>query len=171
MGTTTTARGKALPFLLTTAILILDQVSKALVVARLPMNKRVEILGDFLTFWHRTNTAVAFSVGWRLPVEVQRVLFLILALAVVAVVLIYYLRARDVTPGQRWLLAGIIGGGLGNQIDRVLRGSVVDWVDVKFYGILGMERWPTFNVADSTVVVVSIIFMVSVIVQESRRKQ
>lgn len=168
---TRTAREMALPFALTAVILILDQITKAFVVARLPMNRAVEVMGDFLRFWHRTNTAVSFSLGRQLPVEVQRIVFLILSLAVVAVVLFYYFRSREITPLQRWLLAAIAAGGLGNDIDRIARGSVVDFVDVKFYGILGMERWPTFNVADSTVVVAGIVFMISVIVQESRRKQ
>jgi signal peptidase II len=162
---------RLLPLVLSGVILVLDQVTKAIVVARLPPNRAVEVLGDFLRFWHRTNTAVAFSVGRVLPVEVQRVLFLCLSLAVVAVVFVYFLRSRELTTFQRWLLAAIIGGGLGNDIDRIFRGSVVDWVDLKFYGILGMERWPTFNVADSSVVVVCLIFVVTVIVQESRRKK
>jgi signal peptidase II len=168
---TATKREKALPFLLSAAILVLDQVTKALAVGLLPLNRPVEVLGDFLRFWHRTNTAMSFSLGHQLPVEVQRVLFLILSLAVVVVVLVYYFRSRDLTRLQRWLLAAIAAGGLGNNIDRVTRGSVVDFIDAKFYGILGMERWPTFNVADSSVVVASIVFMVSVIVQESRRSK
>jgi signal peptidase II len=165
------ARGKLPPLLLIPLILIADQVTKALVVAHYPRNKPVEIAGDFLRFWLRTNTAVSFSIGHRLPVEVQRVLFLCLSLAVVVLVLVYFLRSRDITKPQRWLLAAIMAGGLGNAIDRIARGSVVDFVDVKFYGILGMERWPTFNVADSSVVVVCLIFVVTVIVQESRRKK
>jgi signal peptidase II len=162
---------KLLPLLLIPAILVLDQVTKALIVANLPLNRAVEVLGDFLRFWHKRNTAISFSMGWRLPVEVQRVLFLCLSLAVVAAVLVYYLRARDLTRLQRWLLAGIMAGGLGNDIDRIFRGSVVDFVDVKFYGILGMERFATFNVADSTVVVAGILFVVTAIVQESRSKR
>ena len=166
-----TAKQMLLPFTLTVAILALDQVTKALVVARLPMNRPVEVLGDFLRFWYRTNTAVSFSLGSWLPVEVQRYGFLVLSLAVVALVLVYYFRARDLGPVQRWLLAAIVAGGLGNDIDRVARGSVVDFIDSKFWGIFGMERWPTYNVADATVVVAGILFMVTVIVQESRSKQ
>lgn len=162
---------KLLPFTLTAAILLLDQATKALVVARLPYNRPVEVLGDFLRFWYRTNTAVSFSLGSWLPVELQRYGFLVLSLAVVAVVLVYYFRAADLSRLERWLLAAIVAGGLGNDIDRVARGSVVDFVDSKFWGIFGMERWPTYNVADATVVVAGILFMVTVIVRESRRKQ
>ena len=60
---------------------------------------------------------------------------------------------------------GIIGGGLGNLIDRFFRKEgVVDFIDVKFYGLFGLERWPTFNVADSAVVVFGLILVISFIV-------
>jgi signal peptidase II len=165
------ARKRLLPFTLTIAILVLDQLTKALVVARLPLNRPVEVIGDFLRFWYRTNTAVSFSLGSWLPVDLQRYGFLFLSLSVVALVLVYYFRARDLGAFQRWLLAAIVAGGLGNDIDRIARGSVVDFIDSKFWGILGMERWPTYNVADATVVVAGLLFMIAVIVQESRSKQ
>ena len=60
---------------------------------------------------------------------------------------------------------GIVGGGLGNLIDRFFRAEgVVDFIDVKFYGLFGLERWPTFNVADSAVVVCGLILVISFIV-------
>jgi signal peptidase II len=72
---------------------------------------------------------------------------------------------------QRWVLCGIVGGGIGNVIDRIFRPEgVVDFVSVKFYGLFGLERWPTFNVADSSVVVCAILLVVSTIVIDSRRK-
>ena len=62
------------------------------------------------------------------------------------------------------MVVGIIGGGIGNLIDRIFRAEgVVDFIDVKFYGLFGMERWPTFNVADSAVVVCGILLIVSFI--------
>ena len=170
--TATVFKERVLPILPAPIILALDQITKALVLARLPLNRPVEVLGDFLRLWHRRNTALSFSLGWKLPLEVQRVLFAALPLLVVVAVVIYYVKASDVTRLQRWLLGAIMGGGLGNFVDRVFRGgSVVDFIDFKFYGILGMERWPTFNVADSTVVVAGLIFVVTVMVQESRSRK
>jgi signal peptidase II len=61
-------------------------------------------------------------------------------------------------------VAGIIGGGIGNIIDRIFRpAGVVDFISVKFYGILGMERWPTFNIADSSVVVCCLLLLVTIL--------
>jgi signal peptidase II len=59
---------------------------------------------------------------------------------------------------------GIIGGGFGNLIDRFFRpDGVVDFIDVKFYGLFGLERWPTFNVADSAVVVCGSLLFISML--------
>jgi signal peptidase II len=56
----------------------------------------------------------------------------------------------------------MIGGGLGNYMDRIFRPEgVVDFLDFKFYGLLGMQRWPTFNLADMTLVVSAILLFIS----------
>jgi signal peptidase II len=64
-----------------------------------------------------------------------------------------------------------VGGGLGNVIDRIFRSEgVVDFLSFKFYGLFGFERWPTFNVADSSVVVCAVLLVISTILVDSRRK-
>jgi signal peptidase II len=61
-------------------------------------------------------------------------------------------------------VAGIIGGGVGNLIDRVFRPEgVVDFIDVRFFGLFGLDRWPTFNVADSSVVVCGALLAASIL--------
>jgi signal peptidase II len=100
------------------------------------------------------NRAVAFSLGENIPDPLKLPLFIILPIVVLAFLLWYYIKSPNFFPSQRWAVAGIIGGGLGDIIDRIFRPQgVVDFISVKFYGILGMERWPTFNIADSSVVV------------------
>jgi signal peptidase II len=84
----------------------------------------------------------------------------------------YYFKSDEFTKLQRWAAAGIIGGGLGNIIDRIFRpAGVVDFVSVKFYGLLGFERWPTFNVADSSVVVCCIILLFSILLAPQKTKE
>ena len=62
-------------------------------------------------------------------------------------------------------MAGIIGGGLGNLIDRIVRpDGVVDFITVKFYGIFGYDRWPTFNIADASVVGSVLLFLVTMFI-------
>lgn len=159
-----------IPFILTLAIIIVDQITKAVIVATMARTEytgaMVRVIGDFLRIIHVRNLGVAFSIGRNLPIEIRRILFIVLPLVVVAGLAVYYVRSDEFTRIQRWAVAGIIGGGLGNVVDRIFRvDGVVDWVDVRFYGIFGLERWPTFNVADASVVVCGILLMVSVLVQ------
>ena len=110
------------------------------------------------------NPGIAFSMGNGLPDTLRGLLFAIIPLVVLVVVLGIYFRNDDFTFFQRWAVAGIIGGGLGNIYDRFFRSEgVVDFIDVKFYGLFGLERWPTFNVADSAVVVCGILLVISFI--------
>ncbi len=164
-------RRRFFPFFLTLAVIAADQVTKALIVAFVPLyGIAFSLGGDFFRIIHVRNTAIAFSLGAGLPETAKTVLFLALPLAVLVFLALYLVKGKDVTPGQRWLLAGILGGGLGNMIDRIFRsGGVVDFLDVKFYGLLGFERWPTFNVADSVIVVTGILLFVSLVLGEVRR--
>jgi signal peptidase II len=156
------ARSKLLPFLLTLAVIAADQLSKLIVVRTLPLARPVRVIGDFLRLTYVTNPVIAFSIGRNLPEAGRHVLALGLPLIVLGVLLYYQLFSPEIDRRQRWLLAAISGGGLGNYVDRLFRvRGVVDFIDVRFYGLFGFERWPTFNLADSTVVVAGILLIVS----------
>lgn len=156
---------KLLPFILTIIVIVLDQITKALVVSFIPPYKiGAQFLGDFLRLIHVYNPGVAFSIGASWPDLLRRIAFSIMPLIFLAIVIVVYMKSNDFTKLQRWAIAGIVGGGIGNLIDRIFRPEgVVDFIDVKFYGLFGMERWPTFNVADSAVVVCGILLIVSFI--------
>ena len=99
-------------------------------------------------------------------------LSLALPLLVMVLLLGYFLFGRDFSGAQRWLLAAILGGGLGNIVDRLFRRqAVIDFVDVKFYGLFGLERWPVFNLADATVVVAGIALMGSFLFSGKREAE
>ena len=114
---------------------------------------------------------MAFSLMDGLQAPWRGLLLVALPLVLVGAVLVFYLRSREPSLFQRWVLCGIVGGGLGNLIDRILRPQgVVDFISVKFYGLFGFERWPTFNIADSSVVVCAILLVISTVIADSRRK-
>ena len=124
---------------------------------------------DFLILYHVRNPAIAFSIGYGLPQPYRFILFVIVPIVVLLVLTWYYFRTTEFTRLQRWAIAGIIGGGIGNIIDRIFRpDGVVDFISVKFYGIFGMERWPTFNVADSSVVVCCFILLFSMLIPQKQ---
>lgn len=159
---------KYLPFLLTALIIVIDQITKALVVEYIPENTvKYSLFGDFLRIVHVRNDAVAFSLGSGLDVPVKLVLFILLPLALM-VLLVYALCSKkyeqEFTTVQRYCIAGIIGGGVGNLIDRIFRHlRVVDFISTDMYGFLGFDRFPTYNVADASVVVSVILLIITIL--------
>ena len=127
---------------------------------------------NFLRIIHVYNPGIAFSMGTGLSEGIRAILFSLIPLAVIIVVLVVYFRSDDFTPFQRWTIMGIIGGGLGNLFDRFFRSEgVVDFIDVKFYGLFGLERWPTFNIADAAVLICGIALIISFIVLTIRERK
>ncbi|MCL2206036.1 MAG: signal peptidase II [Treponema sp.] len=156
-----------LPFLLTAFVVILDQATKAFVVRHWPRPGTfiTDVFGnDFLILFHVRNPAIAFSIGYGLPQPWRLILFIVVPIIVLIVLVWYYFHTQEFSRLQRWAIAGIIGGGIGNIGDRIFRPEgVVDFISVRFFGIFGMERWPTFNVADSAVVVSCLILLVTML--------
>jgi signal peptidase II len=155
------------PLVMGALIIALDQITKAVIVSVSKGRTGIiaKYLGDFFYLAHQRNRGAAFSLlddlpeGWRLPV-----LGLIPLVALVCL-LVYYFRSKDLSRFQEWTVMAVFSGGIGNLIDRILRPSgVVDFLSFKFYGIFGLERWPTFNVADSSVVAGGILLAVSFLI-------
>ncbi|MFO7731433.1 MAG: signal peptidase II [Spirochaetia bacterium] len=161
------------PLWLSLAIIVADQISKALIVATIPLHSIGAVFFDgFLRIIHTRNLAIAFSIGRSLSEQVRTVLFIILPLILLVLLVIYFIKTDDFTRVQRWAVAGILGGGFGNMIDRLFRPEgVVDFIDVRFYGLFGLERWPTFNVADSSVVVAGIVIAASFILEKGEEDE
>ncbi len=158
-------RERYLPFVLTLAIILLDQVVKAIVVAKIPLNQIGGVyLNDFLWFCHVRNKAIGFGLGRNLSPVVKRWLFIVFPILLLGIFVFITIKLDELTQFQRWMFAGIIGGGVGNLIDRIFRPlGVVDFISVKVYGLFGYERWPTFNIADSSVVVCGILLFLNIL--------
>ncbi len=158
---------RLLPLTLTAGIIIADQALKGLVVALIPVNGiGATLFGGVVRLIHTRNPGIAFSIGRGAPEPVRKVLFTVVPLLVLGGLLWFYLRTDGLTRLQRLAVAGVLGGGLGNLVDRVFRPKgVVDFVDVRFFGILGLDRWPTFNLADASVVVFGILLLISLFVE------
>jgi signal peptidase II len=157
---------KAAPFSLTAFIILLDQLTKLYIVKNWPIGTVIADVfnNDLLCIYHVRNKVIAFSLGSGLPEQFRPALFIVLPLVVLGFLFYFYWKTDDFTGVQRWAIAGIIGGGAGNLIDRIFRTEgVVDFISVKFFGIFGFERWPTFNIADSSVVICVIIWIASLV--------
>ena len=122
---------------------VADQVTKALVVANVPLGARYDVIGDIAQLWHVRNTGAAFSI---LPGATW--LFVPVTLVAIGMVVYFHRTLRDRGPWIQVILGAILAGALGNLTDRIRFGYVVDFVSIGF----GDTRFPTFNVADSAVV-------------------
>lgn len=156
---------RLLPFTLTAGIISLDQISKWIITMTVhPWSVGPSLFGDFFRIIRVYNPGIAFSIGGSLSNDIRGILFGLLPLIIIGIVLFIYFRSNDLSRFQRWCIAGIIGGGLGNLIDRFFRPEgVLDFLDFKFYGIFGLDRWPTFNIADSSVVICIILMLISLL--------
>ena len=125
-------------------ILIADQLTKALVVANLVPGERVRVVGDLVQVWHAQNRGAAFSLF-----QGGSIVFLVVSVLSVGMVAYFHRNLRDRAWWIHLVLGIILGGTLGNFIDRLRQGYVTDWISIG----LGDTRWPTFNVADSSIVV------------------
>ncbi len=163
-------KDKIIPLVLTVLVVFADQLSKTLIIKTIPpFTIGWSFFGDLIRIIHVSNEGIAFSMGDNLPVSMRSVLFSVAPLIVVGLVFVVYFRNNEFSWLQRWCICGVLGGGLGNLYDRIFRAEgVIDFIDVKFFGIFGLNRWPTFNLADSAVVICGIILAVSFIRQESR---
>jgi signal peptidase II len=130
--------------LLLTAGLVygLDRLTKAWIDATLAIGEQVHLVGDLVQIWHVENAGAAFSLfqGGR---------WILLGVSVGAVILVAWfhwrLRGNDQGRLVHVVLGLILGGALGNFADRVVGGTVTDWISVG----IGNLRFPTFNVADA----------------------
>ena len=171
---------KLIPFSLFALVIILDQITKILVVKNIPPYTILWSFWDgFVRIVHVRNLGVAFSFGYSWPLLLRKFVFSVIPLLVIAYVIKLYFKSEEFTGLQRWCICAILGGGIGNLIDRIFRpDGVVDFIDVQWFGfeksplkLFRMERWPTFNVADAMIVVFGIILIITFIVSLSKNEK
>ena len=134
-------------------IVAADQFTKFLTVANIPLYQDVAFIPGLLGFTYVQNTGAAFS-----SFEGQQWLFAVIFLVLTALIFWeYFKKPMPFSKFDRWCIAAIYGGGLGNMIDRVRLGYVVDMLETKFM------VFPVFNVADCFITCGCIALMISLI--------
>jgi signal peptidase II len=136
-------------------VVLADQISKALVIRYLPVHESIPVIAGIFDITHILNPGGAFGLMANMSAIVRTVIFLFVSSLAVGLIFYFYIK----TPSGYVLLATgfalIFGGAIGNLIDRVRFGMVVDFLD--FY--LGNYHWPAFNIADSAITVGIFIFL------------
>lgn len=145
--------------ILSIIFIIIDQVSKIIVVNNLTNNKSIEVIKSFFYLTYTNNKGAAFSI-----LTGRRILLILVALIVIGV-LIYYVRKNKIEGKvNKIALSLVIGGSIGNLIDRILRGAVVDFIDIKIFGY----NFPIFNLADTFIVIGVFLLIIEMFRKEHR---
>jgi signal peptidase II len=126
-------------------VLLLDQCTKLLADAMLVLHQQVAVV-PYLALFKAYNPGAAFSFlgdasGW------QRWFFIVIAVIVIVVLLVWLRRLTAAEKATSLALALILGGAVGNLIDRLVYGYVIDFIDVYY----GSWHWPAFNIADMAI--------------------
>ncbi len=136
-------------------VIVLDQASKYLILEHLKLHEAFSLIPGFLDISHVENPGVAFGLFSQNKSNIQQLVLMCASLVAVCVLFYFY---NQTSSRYRTMLTGfalILGGAVGNFIDRVRFGQVVDFIDI----YVGDLHWPMFNIADSAISIGIVIFI------------
>ena len=143
-------RLRALYLALAAGVVLLDQVTKVMIRAWVPLHERIVVIPGFFDITHVQNTGAAFGLFAGATSPYRPILLNAVAFAVFVLVLIYAFKSPVHWKRLQLALAGILGGAVGNLVDRIGAGAVTDFLRLH---AAGRWEWPSFNVADSAITV------------------
>jgi signal peptidase II len=144
---------------LSLAIVFLDRLTKALIETETTESWRHEVIRNFLYLVHSRNPGIAFSIFAGSASPVLRIILIIGAVAIILVIAWLLVAGKNLSSLNAAGLALLLGGATGNVTDRILHGSVTDFLEV----FLGTYRWPAFNIADSAITIGAILLIFDVL--------
>jgi len=128
----------------------------------------IVISEDFLMLRYAENPGAAFGLFRRLPPGARGPLFHLVSIGAVVLITVYWLRLRG-TKQEIWALIGlplVLGGAIGNWVDRLARGFVIDFIEAHWKDVY---TWPSFNVADSAIVVGVVLLLIDGMARKDRK--
>jgi signal peptidase II len=134
---------------LVAVIVAFDQLTKFIVDRSMPLHHSIPIIEGFFSLTYVRNTGAAFGIFAGSAELFRRPFLILVSVVAIGFIVVMLKRLRD---SEKWLvtaLAFVLGGAIGNLIDRVLYGEVIDFLDCFW----GSYHWPAFNVADSFITV------------------
>jgi len=137
-------------------LIALDQVTKWLVSRYLTLYNSLTVLPGFFNLTHIRNKGAIFGAFSHVNSRAVFLLLTVASLVALALVLYYFFRTPASERGMKLALSLILAGALGNLIDRVFRGYVIDFLDFHIKG----RHWPFFNVADSAITIGALLLFV-----------
>lgn len=142
-------------------LIVIDQVVKIFVISKLSLQQSVTIINHFFNITYVRNNGAAWSI-------LSGNVLLLIMISVIALVAIYYYLIKDKKLNKIDIISYsmLMGGIMGNLIDRVVHGYVIDYLDFKIFNY----KFPVFNIADTLIVISVIIIGISLIVGECREQ-
>lgn len=144
-------------------VFVLDYATKKIIATQMEIGEQISVIGSFFYITSHRNRGAAFGI-----LQDQRIFFIIITTVVLAGI-IWYIQAMRKTS-RPWLMTGlglVLGGALGNFIDRIRFGEVVDFLQFFF----GAYQFPIFNVADSGIVVGVILILIDTLLSAKDEKK
>jgi signal peptidase II len=141
------------------AVFALDRLTKWIVETRVSFSDTYKVIPGFFDIVRSENRGVAFGIFNDSESGLRTMLLGAISLAAVVGIGFMLRKARHMDPSSLWALSLILGGAAGNMFDRILRGRVTDFLEL----YLGDYHWPTFNVADSAIVIASGLLIVDLL--------
>ena len=140
-------------------IVLFDQATKLLVDRWMALHESLEVIEGFLRLTYVRNRGAAFGILSDAELPYQAALFSLLSLGALAAIAVYAWRLPAESRLPKTALALIMGGAVGNLIDRMRLGYVIDFVDAH----IGPHHWPAFNVADSAISIGVVLLVVDML--------
>lgn len=145
-------------------VLVLDQLTKICIVSKFSLYESVTVLENFFHITYIRNPGAAFGIFAGSAASFRIPFFLTLSFAAIVGMLFFY---KTVTENLlRIAISLIMGGALGNIIDRARFGEVIDFIDVHWY----TNHWPAFNVADSAITIGVGLLILDMVLKEKKKK-
>ena len=136
-------------FFVSGVLVIMDQYSKLMVSLHIPLNYSVKVVEGFFSLTHIRNSGVAFGLFASQQSEYKALMFVAIStVAIIAILVIFHQTPKEKKMVQMGLVL-IFSGAIGNLIDRVLHGEVIDFVDF----FINRHHFPAFNIADSCITI------------------
>lgn len=139
-------------------ILAIDQVTKMLIKSYMELYQIIDVLGKYVRLRYILNPGIAFGIQFG-----GRVFFTVFTSIACLIILIFLFRLKEDHFWTRMALGLILGGALGNLIDRIVFGQVIDFIEI--------GPWPIFNVADIAVTFGMVVLILVVFFEKKERKE
>ncbi len=151
-----------LPAIISFSVIVLDQCTKYLIIKSFALYQSLTVIEHYLTIVHTRNRGIAFGLLSG-PGSGMRV-FLLISTSLLAIVFILYLLSslKGKHTYATVTLSFILGGAIGNLIDRIRWGAVVDFIDLHWYHY----HWPAFNCADSAISIGLVLLIIGIITKK-----